>query len=390
MPGARPPTPLSTDAIVREIYSSLLEHMSFERCLEALARPFRSQICALHAEDMRTHTASLEIFGPIKAMELATLAQAYATRWAGENLWMERSVDGFVTKGYQFGEAVVSDAELLNSAYYQFFLKPLDIRHGVGINLRSRGRSIFSILSLNRSAAAGPFAGSELTMIQALRPHLVNAYAIYRRIGYLQDQVTSLHASFDRMPLGMLVLDPEGRVLDHNEAASRLLAHTPGLCIGGHGRLRLVDVAAQARFRAALARMALTTENPVAEAILINGPDGDRTGALVMHLCALPPSAGNLLRRRGKILGFLCELNRHAESQFATRVLRIALNLTPMEAAVVLSLRDRHDPMHVALELGLAISTVRSHLQHVFRKSETTRQSELLRLVDRLLATVPC
>ena len=89
-------------------------------------------------------------------------------------------------------------------------------------------------------------------------------------------------------------------------------------------------------------------------------------------------------------MAFLCELNRHSEEQFATRVLRRALALTAMEAAVVLSLRDHHDPGEVALDLGLAISTVRSHLKHVFRKTGTSRQSELLRLVDRMLSAVPC
>lgn len=61
-----------------------------------------------------------------------------------------------------------------------------------------------------------------------------------------------------------------------------------------------------------------------------------------------------------------------------------------MESAIVMSLRDHHDPFQVALELDLAISTVRSHLKHAFRKTGTSRQSELLQLVDRVLAGAPC
>ena len=109
-----------------------------------------------------------------------------------------------------------------------------------------------------------------------------------------------------------------------------------------------------------------------------------------MHLCAFPASAAPALVRNGRILAVLCELGRHSESQFGARMSHAALDLTPMEAAVVLRLRDHHDPMQVALELSLAISTVRSHLKHAFRKTGTTRQSELLRLVDRLLSAAPC
>ena len=45
--------------------------------------------------------------------------------------------------------------------------------------------------------------------------------------------------------------------------------------------------------------------------------------------------------------------------------------------------------MHVSLDLGLAISTVRTHLKHVFHKAGMMRQSERLRLTDRLAFVAP-
>ena len=390
MPVARSPGKQSVDAIVQAIYGSLLEDMSFERCLRVLGGTFGAHISALHSEDVCVRRAGLEIFGELSTSELIDFSGAYATRWPGQNLWVERSFKSMLTKGYEDGDAVVTRSDLLGSEYYQHFLRPLNIRHGLGISVRNDSQSLFGIVSLNRSAQAGPFSADDLQLVGALRPHLVNAYAIYRRVGALQDRADSMRASFDRVPLGMLVLDLEGHVLDKNEEASRLLAENHSVIIAREGALRFANGASQARLRAALLRIGKSVNVPSPEALVIGGPGDNSAGALVLHLCALPISAGHLLLRGGRILAFLCELNRHSESQFATRVLRAALDLTPMEAAVVLSLRGHHDPTQVALETGLAISTVRSHFKHAFRKTGTTRQSELLQLVDRLLSAAPC
>ena len=285
---------------------------------------------------------------------------------------------------------MVSDAELRESEYFRHFLRPVDIRHGMGISLQSDGISSLSILTLNRSESAGPFTPDELTMVEALRPHLVNAYAICRRIACLQDEACSLRASFDRMPLGMLVLDTDGRIVEYNEEAARLLLAGSGIACAAGRRLHLANAASQSKYRAAMARLADGRLAPLPEAIVVAQGRESGAGSLVLHLCAFPASAAPVLVRNGRILAFLCELNRHSESQFAARMLHAALDLTAMEAAVVLCLRDHHDPMQVALEMGLAISTVRSHLKHAFRKTGTTRQSELLRLTDRLLSAAPC
>ncbi len=378
----------TVDAMVKNIYGSLLEDMSFERCLRVMSAPFGAHLSVLHTEDIRGRRARVEIFGELGATELIGLNNTYATRWTGENLWVERSIAGMRTRGYEDGDAVVSARELLGTEFYQHFLKPLDIRHGLGISVRNDSRSLFQFMSLNRSAREGPFSVDEMTLVSALRPHLVNAYAICQRIGELQDKAESLRASFDRVPLGMLVLDLEGNVLDKNEEASRLLAESHDI-IAGHSTLRLANSQAQARFRAALERIVKSVDVPSPEALVICKPGESSVGAMVLHLYALPLSAGHFLLRGGRILALLCELERHSEIQFATRVLCAALGLTPMEATVALSLRKHHAPGQVALELGLAISTVRSHLKHVFRKTATTRQSELLRLVDRLLSAVP-
>ena len=390
MARASPPVTRSVDAIVQDIYGSLLDDVSFRPCLRTLGTAFRSHITALHSEELLIRRSGLDMMGEIQGPEFLKMAGDYSTRWLGQNLWVEHGIPSLLARGYGTGEQAVSDAELLESEYYRHFLRPAGVRHGMGINVQSDGVSSLAILTLNRTTSAGPFTPDELIMVDTLRPHLVNAYAICRRIARLQDEATSLRASFDQMPLGVLVLESDGRIVEQNAEAARLLLVGSGIACAAGRRLHLANTASQSKYLAAIARLTDGRHAPTPEAIVVAKGRESGAGSLVLHLCAFPASAAPVLVRNGRILAFLCELNRHSESQFAVRVLRAALDLTPMEANVVLCLRDHHDPMQVALELGLAISTVRSHLKHAFRKTGTSRQSELLRLVDRLLSAAPC
>jgi len=58
-------------------------------------------------------------------------------------------------------------------------------------------------------------------------------------------------------------------------------------------------------------------------------------------------------------------------------VLNQVYNLTPAEARVVSKLLDDPDIETTARELHVSVSTVRTHLKHIYRKTDTNRQSAL-------------
>ncbi len=61
--------------------------------------------------------------------------------------------------------------------------------------------------------------------------------------------------------------------------------------------------------------------------------------------------------------------------------LRNLYRLTPAEAAVALAIARGAGLQAVADELEISLTTARTHLQHVFEKTETRRQAELVRLI---------
>ena len=63
------------------------------------------------------------------------------------------------------------------------------------------------------------------------------------------------------------------------------------------------------------------------------------------------------------------------------RYLRRLYNLTRAEAAVAAEVLEADGLQAVAGRLGVSLETVRTHLAHVFAKTGTRRQAELVRLL---------
>jgi len=71
----------------------------------------------------------------------------------------------------------------------------------------------------------------------------------------------------------------------------------------------------------------------------------------------------------------LAKMEKHAS---LTETLQNIYNFTRAEAKVVATLLDNPDIEQAASSLNISISTVRTHLKHVYRKTNTNRQSALL------------
>jgi DNA-binding CsgD family transcriptional regulator len=63
--------------------------------------------------------------------------------------------------------------------------------------------------------------------------------------------------------------------------------------------------------------------------------------------------------------------------------LRDLFGLSPAETRVALALFDGLSPREAAESLGVSFYTVRGHLVRLFEKTQTKRQSELIKLIQR-------
>lgn len=375
------------DALVRELYGSLGEELQMEQPLHRIGAAFRSHISALHSEDFGAHRRQVTIVSDDSGEDYLRTAEDYSQRWNGKNLWMERSLDGFLAQGWQHGDAVVARDELCASSYYRHFLKPLDIRYGLGIVLWKGQGLDLAVASFHRNHADQSYDDEDFAQINEVRPHLVNAYAIYRRMAALRTSMGTFRACFDRAPLGMIMLAGDGRVLELNEAAQQCLEDAGVNQLGG-GRLEFPP-ALRRQFADALQALARPVPGPTRSLVLERmGADG-AFARFVLHLCAIPGQLLTGVRPGTRVLGFIAPLDAEQGARMDEQILCQVLGLTLAEARVATAMQQSHDVTAAAHALGVRPSTVRAHLRAMHRKLAVRRNSELLQLVERVRVSAP-
>jgi DNA-binding CsgD family transcriptional regulator/PAS domain-containing protein len=377
--------PRPVDELTRAIWDALAQDGSFRTTLRLVGKHFRSHVTALHAEEFAERNSELILAGELNGNEFSQMAEEYSTRWLGKNLWMERGRHGLISKGWDLGEETVSNAELLQSEYYRRFLAPVDVRHGMGMCLRRDAVSSLVVLSLNRSASAGPFMRDELRTVAAIRTHLASAYVISQQLGESLRERELLRASLDAMPFAVLLLDGACFVIHANDAAERLLMDG-----------RAVFRSAKGQLRARLQDVDRRLSHAVSTLTDVEAPERWET-ILTQSTCASP----QLLRlhvlkipgrwrpgTRAKILIIIRQINALNDARPDYGAIKAFFGLTPTEALVLKRLCENFDSLRVAADLKVSISTVRSHLKHLFRKTGTARQSELIALIHAMRGIV--
>jgi DNA-binding CsgD family transcriptional regulator len=187
----------------------------------------------------------------------------------------------------------------------------------------------------------------------------------------------ALAAVLDYFPVGVVILDPQLEPIQMNRAARELLGIDPA-------------TAAPESASAAGALPELITT--IGEAI--EASDGDEPvryhtlsiqrhsmkHAFEMLLVSLDPQKG----QQGQTVIFLCDTaDRLSTDQ---EMLQQMYALTPTEARVASGMVRGQSLEEISEELGIEISTARSHLKRVFAKTDTHRQTDLVRLLMRGLS----
>src|SRR5262245_651303 len=187
-------------------------------------------------------------------------------------------------------------------------------------------------------------------------------------------------ATLDVMAMPILILDAEGHCIDTNAAADRLLAATKLIRISG-GVLVSADRDARREVADAV-RAAAAGANPPskrATVVALTLEENRRYAAEVIPLSRESERNGSLAALLLQEIGKLQPL--------PDEILVKLYGLTRAEARLVTLLAQDLSLEDAAAALGVARTTAKTHLQHVFEKTGTKRQQQVIRLA--LSAIVP-
>jgi DNA-binding CsgD family transcriptional regulator len=207
-------------------------------------------------------------------------------------------------------------------------------------------------------------------------PHIRRSLQIGENIARSQAETAALADTVDGLGAGLFVVDGTTRILHTNAAARRLLAAEDVLSSHG-GRLVACDPQANRSLRLALT----ATDGPIdvmPDPLPLIAPDGTRR---VGHVRPLKPVARSYGNGPQEALAAVLVYKAGMECPRPPDIIARSYNLTPTELRVLLAIVEIGGAPEVAAKLGIAPSTVRTHVGRLFEKTGTKRQAELVRLV---------
>jgi len=181
--------------------------------------------------------------------------------------------------------------------------------------------------------------------------------------------------ALDRLPMGVVFVDAQSRLLGSNRIAEHILEAQDGLRIA-EGRLH----ASNSRDSAVLPRLVSEIGLPSHDqpgrggaAFSVIRPSGERPLELAITRVPSndPPEC--------LVLIFISDHERGPLTD--PELLRQLYGLTRAEAALAVLLAEGRSLEEAASELGITVNTSRSRLREVFDKTDTRRQAELVRIL---------
>jgi DNA-binding CsgD family transcriptional regulator len=277
-------------------------------------------------------------------------------------------------------QAVVPHNDLLRTEFYDGFGRRYGMVRGMS-GMISCDEHAVAAISLFVPERCEPYDEADISVIRRLLPHLRRALDIHQRLATVAIDAAALTFSLDQLVCGVIFVDSTGHVLSTNRAGHATLATNDGLVVRG-GKLEAIAREDTVSIRRLIqgAGVAIPGGTVGAGGILrIRRRSARRPLVAVLAPLRPPPTLREMPDPplQPGLVVFVHDPEREVEAPHDA--LARAFGLTRAEGRVAAALMTGDRLEDVAERLDVSINTVRTHLAHLFGKTGTRRQSELVR-----------
>lgn len=313
-----------------------------------------------------------------------TFVEAYRERYQALDPtlpWIERLRPGSAC----FVRELVPDDELMETAFYREWMAPQELLVGpafLGLIHRNEGEATSAAaLRVFRPRGAPRYGPRQKRFLELLMPHLLRSVRIRSQTAQLSAERAAFATVVDQLRMGLMLVDPHGRLVAANRGARDLLSRRDGIWLEGD-QLQVGRPAETAHLRGLLEQAGRCEEGtglPAAGALCLPRSPGRRPlNALVSPLHGpLPLPEGD----PPVAAIFVSDPEEGVEPPAA--ILRRFYGLTEAEAALARKLAKGYCLDEAASRVGITRETARSRLKDIFHKTGTGRQAALVSLLLR-------
>jgi DNA-binding CsgD family transcriptional regulator len=319
------------------------------------------------AYNSKAHTATM-LAPRLDPKELPSFSQYWANVW--------RRCGTHPIGDVIVPQMLISHQDRCRADIFNGSSKPQGPERMMGATLLTEG-SVSTVVSVSRPYSEGEFDAAQTQLFAALISHLQRAVQLQIRLAALDGPPTSSAEMLNRLPHAVLLVDAGARVIFANQAAARMLGAGNGLSQGRDG-LKAETSEDTRRLRQTIADCA----EPANEL-------GGAGGRLRLLRRDRRPLTMLVIPHRTQVTWI--DILRPTVILFITEAAQAAVRhserfsqdfgLTRAEAVFAVEISKGDGLQATASRLGVSLTTVRTHLAHVFDKTGTRRQAELVRLI---------
>lgn len=367
-------------AVIGKIYDSAVDPALWPDALESA--------CGLVGATM----------GSVAIFDFRQIAARWGAQWGGDLAWtklyqekyaammpfwpaMHREEVGDISDTRRLCDKIgISTEEFRQSRFFLEWAKPAGYHDVLACTIMRSGSQIgaFQMHTPPTRDLVGP---RELAIAELLSPHVRHAVAIGDLLDMRSIISTAFESTLDKLAIAVVLVDANARVRHANAAAQSML-RGGGPIHSRDGALQASSSQATLSLTTAIARAA-SNETQIGLAgigVPVAGPGGRPA---IAHV--LPLKSGKLrpdLAPGAAAAVFVTPAQ--IDTLSPVDALAALYELTPTEARVLVAITSGRNRAAAAEALGIADSTVKTHLARVFEKTGTSEQGELAKLVASL------
>ncbi|WP_291850469.1 LuxR C-terminal-related transcriptional regulator [Bradyrhizobium sp.] len=340
--------------------------------------------------------------GSISIFDYRQMSMRWAAQWGGDPAWtklfeekyaalmpfwpaMQREEVGDISDTRRLCDKTgISTEEFCQSRFFLEWAKPAGYQDAINGTIMRSGSQMgaFHLYIPPTRDLVGP---RDLAIAELLVPHIRRAVAIGDLLDIKSIVATAFETTLDTLAVAVVLVDADARIRHANAAAQAMLGAGAPI-MSQDGLLRASSTQATSALVTAINRAA-RNESRIGLAgigVPVSGRDGRPA---IAHV--LPLKSGKLRPdlAPGAVAAVFVTPAR-VDALLPVEALVALYELTPTEARVLVEIASGKNRAAAAEALGIADSTVKTHLARVFEKTGTSEQSELAKLVASLTPPV--
>ncbi len=266
-----------------------------------------------------------------------------------------------------------------DNGWYRDWVEPQGIIDAVAIAIMRRG--IIANVAFGRHSSKGEITEREIDALRLLAPHFARAFEITNLVDMRRAESKTFWETLGVISSGVVLIDEAARPIRVNAAAERMIAMKDPILLDHSGRLGLRADVVESRAFDTVVLAALKREVRRTGIVGVPGRwlDGRRCVAHVMPLPQPAAAIGSPSNAAAAVF-----VSENAAARPPRESVALLFDLTPAELRIVELLSEGRTRKAISKELTIALNTVKVHLRNIFRKTSTTRQPELIRLMHGL------